>query len=52
MHLDKAAKSIYKNKYTATNQDVPLANRCMDFKYMEQLAQKYMEDSNKQQSSN
>ena len=52
MHLDKAAKSIYKNKYTATNQDVPLANRCIDFKYMEQLAQKYMEDSNKQQSSN
>lgn len=44
LNLEKSAKMIYKNKYAESNQDTKLANRCIDFKHMEQLAKKYIDN--------
>lgn len=41
MNLEADGKYIYENKYSQLNR--PLANRCIDFKLIENLARRYME---------
>ena len=41
MNLEKSAKVVYNNKYEIKNE--ALANRCIDFKKMEDVAIKYEE---------
>lgn len=44
MNLEKSAKLVYENKYLTEKQDVPLAKRCIDFKFMEKLAKEYIDN--------
>lgn len=44
MNLEKFAKVVYDNKYAIEKQDIALANRCIDFKLMEKLAHKYVDN--------
>nr|DAF48196.1 MAG TPA: Toxin ToxN, type III toxin-antitoxin system [Siphoviridae sp. ctJLl6] len=42
MNLEKSAKLVYENKYLTEKQDIALADRCIDFKFMEKLAKEYI----------
>lgn len=44
MNLEKSAKLVYENKYLTEKQDVLLAKRCIDFKFMEKLAKEYIDN--------
>ena len=50
LKLEESARMVYDNKYTNIKKDVALANRCIDFKHMEELAKEYIKNTSEQEN--